>query len=116
MNRWIPSGKKAQHPSLFPDQSDTEINNAMMLLIGWKITFGAKCQTCCAEGVWMCEKCMCGVCRRVQYTVYQDNLGVKVELFIERVCIHVLAPFTFTVHTDFWPTCIPRIPQTIQPQ
>lgn len=40
MNRWAPSGEKAQHPSSFPDQSDTEgarkINNAMMLLIGWK--------------------------------------------------------------------------------
>lgn len=48
MNRCSPSGKRDQHPSPFPDQSGTEgvlkINNAMMLLIGWKITFGAKCQ------------------------------------------------------------------------
>lgn len=64
MNRWIPSREKTQHPSLFPDQSDSEeggseINNAIMQLIGWKIPFGAKCQTCCAGGVWRCEMCMC---------------------------------------------------------
>lgn len=83
-----------------------------MLLIGWKITIGAKCQTCCAEGVWMCESCLLGICRRVLYTVYEDNLSVKEELFIAWVylCLHILTPFTLTVQvTTNNPTTIMKL-------
>lgn len=65
-------GERSASPS--SDQSDTEgawkIHNAMMLLIGWKITFGAKCQACCADDALDGVKSACVRSRRA----YEESL------------------------------------------